>query len=86
METARPLNSNGEENDKAEVGQPAFCVSLVAYREKMKVVLKDVYRYMSESSLFILHKDTAIRKFLIRLTIKKVRKKRKNLFEKDKMI
>lgn len=41
---------------------------------------------MSESSLFILHKDTAIRKFLIRLTIKKVRKKRKNLFEKDKMI
>lgn len=41
---------------------------------------------MSESSLFILHKDTALRKFLIKLTIKKVRKKEKNLFEKDNMI
>jgi hypothetical protein len=28
------------------------------------------YKYMSESSLFILHRDTAIRRFLIKLTMK----------------
>lgn len=56
------------------------------YKEKADVFLQDLFKFMSESSLFILHKDTALRKFLIKLTIKKVRKKQKNLFEKDKMI
>lgn len=56
------------------------------YKEKADVFLQDLFKFMSESSLFILHKDTALRKFLIKLTIKKVRKKEKNMFEKDKMI
>ena len=84
MLTSRPIL---EENEPVEPSlKEQIMTNIQEKKDNMKKLFQDVYKYMSESSLFILHKDTTIRKFLIRLTIKKVRKKKKNLFEKDKMI
>lgn len=49
-----------------------------------KRTLYDIWKYMSESSLFVLHKDSCLRRFLIQLTIKKYNSKKKT--QKDEIL
>ena len=38
-----------------------------------------VLKYMNESSLFVLHRDSCLRKFFIRLTLQKLKKPKTHL-------
>jgi hypothetical protein len=56
-------HSNIEDNDDLE--NISFGnLSTFGFKKK----LRSAFEYMSNSSLFIIHKDTAARKFLIKLT------------------